>query len=84
MYLDAINNIKIIKSTKGKSDLTFKEVVVGEFKDSDEVIVRLKALQKDFENNPSYEFLHGLKDHMSISFRDIMTDEEIRFYASDE
>lgn len=84
MYLDAINNIKIIKSTKGKSDLTFKEVVVGECKDSDEVIVRLKALQKNFENNPSYEFLHGLKDHMSISFRDIMTDEEIRFYASDE
>lgn len=84
MYLDAINNLKIIKSTKGKNDLTFREIVVEECKDSDEVIVRLKALQKDFENNPAYEFLHGLKDHMSISFRDLITDEEIRFYASDE
>lgn len=84
MYLDAINNIKIIKSTKGKDDLTFKEVVFQECKDSEEVILQLKALQKHFEGDPSYELLHGLKDHMSISFRYKATDEEIKFYASDE
>lgn len=84
MYLDAINNIKIIKSTKGKDDLTFKEVVFKECRDSEELILQLKLLQHHFESDPSYEFLHGLKDHMSISFRDIVTDEEIKFYASDE
>ncbi len=83
MYLDAVGKTKIIKSTKSKGELTFKEVVHKECEDSEEVILHLKALQKSFEENPAYELLHGLKDRMSICFRDKLTEEEICFYASD-
>lgn len=84
MNLDVSNRIKIIKSTKGKYDFTFKERVLQECANSKEVIHFLKALQKQYEESPFYELLHGLKDHMSIGLRDLRTQEEIRYYTSDE
>ena len=83
MYLDIAQKVNIIKCTKAKHDLTFKEVIFQENVDSSDALKFLKTIQQSYLENVCYELLHGLKDHMSISFRDKYTKEEIRFYVSD-
>jgi hypothetical protein len=84
MYLDTIHRFKIIKSTKGKFDLTFNEVVYQECEDQDEVLYLLKSIQREYENNPCYQLLHGMNDRLSVCFRNTYNDEDVCFYSSDE
>lgn len=84
MELDAIDKIKIIKSTKTKEDLIFKEEVFQECDNSEEVLRNLQLLQHNYANNPLYELVHGLRTHLSVCFRNIESEEIIRFYSTIE
>lgn len=79
-----LQKFNIIKSSKSKGEMTVKESHYQECQNSDEVLNLLKSLEREYQNNPRYELLHGVKDRLSICIRDVMTDEEICFYSTDE
>ena len=83
MHLDAVSKLKIIKSTKGKGDIAFKEVIYYECLDSNELLTRMKTIENHYKSNANYETLHVLKDFMSLKFRKLDTDEEVLFYAAE-
>lgn len=83
MELDVIEKLKIIKSVQKKNSSKFEETVYFECCTSEEVLYRLEELQTIFEANPSFEKLHGLENHLSLSYRHLDTQDEIKFYASD-
>lgn len=83
MNLDIINKIKIIKRTTPKADTIIKEELYEECSNSDAVLLKLEQLQHMYSADPAFEILHGLEDHLSISFRHLDTQEEISFYSED-
>lgn len=75
--------IRIIKSTEDKSLGTFYEEVFKECSDNKDVLDSLEEIERACKANPNYEFLHGVQERLSISFRDINSLQEIRFVAED-
>ncbi|WP_164112315.1 MULTISPECIES: hypothetical protein [Sphingobacterium] len=76
-------NIKIIKSVEAPNKLTHTEVVFGEYSDDEEVLKALKELEYRYSESPIYERLHGLEDHLSISFRHRYSQEVVRYATED-
>ncbi|KGE15570.1 hypothetical protein [Sphingobacterium deserti] len=75
--------IRIIKSTEDKQLGTFSEEVFKECNDNKDVIESFYEIERAFKANPNYELLHGARERLSISFRDINSLQEIRFVAED-
>lgn len=75
--------VKIIKSTEDKSIGTFTEELFKECSNTTDVLVSFQEIERAFKANPNYELLHGAKERLSISFRDIHSLQEIRFIAED-
>ena len=84
MELDVINKLKIIKSVRKKQSCRFEETVYFECCSSEELMNRLAELETSFDANPSFERLHGLENHLSLSYRHRASQDEINFYAADE
>ena len=76
-------NIKIIKSVETPDRLTHTEVLFGEYTDDERVLKALKRLESRYAENPLYEKLHGLEDHLSISFRHKDSHEVISYTIED-
>lgn len=83
MILATLNKINIIKSSKKKEDATFEEIIFFKCINNNEVIQKLNSIQKKYDDDPLFETLHTLQDHLSISFRHKISLQEVRFYASD-
>lgn len=76
-------NIKVIKSVQAPDALTQKEMLYGEYTDGGQVLEILQELELQFEKNPSYEKLHGLKERLSLSYRHKDSKEIISFMTKD-
>ncbi|MFZ4262125.1 hypothetical protein ACFRAE_08780 [Sphingobacterium sp. HJSM2_6] len=82
MELDILNKLKIIKSIKNTSNGTVVESVYQLCSNSEDVLLKLKELQKAYEKNLCFEKLHGLNDHLSLSYRHLDSGDEIIFFTS--
>lgn len=79
----ANRNIKIIKSVEAPDKLTHTEVLFGEYTDDEQVLEALRDLEIKYSESPVYEKLHGLEDHLSISFRHKDSHEVISYVTQD-
>lgn len=75
--------IRIIKSVENKSLGVFSEELYKTCADDGEAVLVLKTIERAFAADANYELLHNLKGHPSISFRNIHTRQEIRFFPED-
>ncbi|WDF67945.1 hypothetical protein PQ465_16785 [Sphingobacterium oryzagri] len=75
--------VRIIKSTEDKAIGTFYEEIFKECENNNDVLESFQEIERAFKANPNYELLHGARERLSISFRDIHSLQEIRFIAED-
>lgn len=75
--------IKIIKSVENKNSGLFLEELYKVCADDKEAVLALKEIEHTLAADPNYELLHTLRDHSSISFINVNTQEEIRFLTED-
>ncbi|MBD1422358.1 hypothetical protein [Sphingobacterium chuzhouense] len=75
--------IRIIKSVEDKSLGVFSEELYKTCSDDGEAVLVLKKIERAFAADPDYELLHNLKEHASVSFRNIHTRQEVRFFPED-
>lgn len=75
--------IKIIKSVENKNSGVFSEELCKVCVDDNEIVLALQEIEYALTADPNYELLHSLKDRSSLSFRNIHTQEEVRFFTED-
>lgn len=75
--------IKIIKSVEDKNSGVFSEEVYRVCADDKEAVLALKEIEQAFATDSRYELLHTLRDHSSVAFMNVHTQEEIRFLTED-
>ncbi|MFD1768314.1 hypothetical protein [Sphingobacterium suaedae] len=75
--------IKIIKSVEDRHLGTFTEEVFKECDDDTDVLLTLKDIERHYSADPNFELLHGIRERLSISFRDLRSQQEVRFIVQD-
>lgn len=75
--------IRIIKSVEDKNLGVFSEALYKTCSGDEEAVLVLKKIERAFTADPDYELLHNLKEHASVSFRNIHTQQEVRFFPED-
>lgn len=75
--------IKIIKSVENKNSGVFSEEVYKVCVNDKEALRSLKEIEEALVADVNYELVHPLKDYSSVSFMNVHTQEEIRFFTED-
>lgn len=75
--------IKIIKSVENKNSGIFAEDVYKVCANDKEALRTLKEIEAALHADVNYELVHTLKDYSSVSFLNVHTQEEIRFFTED-
>ncbi|PRD44573.1 hypothetical protein [Sphingobacterium haloxyli] len=75
--------IRIIKSLEDKNLGVFSEELYKTCLDDGEAVLVLKKIEQALAADPNYELLHNLKEHAFVSFRNIHTQQEVRFFSED-
>ncbi|HLS94902.1 MAG TPA: hypothetical protein VK017_05035 [Sphingobacterium sp.] len=75
--------IKIVRSVEDRHLGTFSEEVYKECDDDQDVLIALREIERAYKADPNYELLHGIRERLSVSFRDRRSMQEIRFVVED-
>src|SRR5690606_41044193 len=76
--------IKIIKSVENKNSGVFSEEVYKVCANDKEALRTLKEIEEALVADVNYELMHPLKDYSSVSFMNVHTQEQIRFFTRSE